>query len=208
MYDILEWHDEYCSTLKRTDDLRQQSYTAASPPAAPPSTKQTTVFSPLPLQITVDDPVEMVQARNVAITQVCVEILAIFFCSTEFCGVTLLLAVLSSSVVACCCKHRVVYSIWSCVGIVVGWLHAIAAAEAFQTGYYFHSYPPTIIFLLQVSLCGLSMLAVYRGCKTTTALREPIHPVERQLGLRAPVQVSMHAPVQIQPSHATSSVIP
>lgn len=148
----------------------------------------------------------MVQARNVAITQVCVEILAIFFCSTEFCGVTLFLAVLSSSVVACCCKHRVIYSIWSCVGIVVAWLHAIAAAEAFQANYYYHSYPPMFIFLLQVALCGLSVLGVYRGCQTTKALREPIHPVERQLGLGAPVQVSMHPPVQIQPSHA--SMIP
>lgn len=145
----------------------------------------------------------MVHARNVAITQVCVEILAIFFCSTDFCLVTLFLAVLSSSVVACCCKHRVIYSIWSCACIVVAWLHAIAAAEAFQTEYYYQSYPPMIIFLLQVSLCGLSMLGAYRGCKTTTALREVIHPVERQLGLGAPIQVSMHPPVQIQPSHAS-----
>lgn len=166
--------------------------------------KNKKLFSRSYVQITVDDPVEVVQARNVAITQLCVEILAIFFCSTEFCGATLFLAVVSSSGVACCCKHRSAFVSWAFVSAVVGWLHAIAAAEAFQADYYYHSYPPMIIFLLQVFLCGVSMLAVYRGCKTTSALREPIHPVERQLG--GSVQVSLHPPARIQPAQA--SLIP
>lgn len=45
-----------------------------------PALAENCIFSPL--QITTDDPVEIVQARNVTIAHICVEIVGTFFCSS------------------------------------------------------------------------------------------------------------------------------
>ena len=98
-----------------------------------------------------EDAKERIQARNVAITHLCVEIVALHFCSAELFGITLILAVLSSSVVACCCKHRTAFKLWSWMGGLPFMLHAIAAVESFDVDrVYYVSDAPVLVFFADV----------------------------------------------------------
>ena len=73
----------------------------------------------------------MVCARNIAITHVVIEVVPVFvlFCMNGWYIMASFLGVISSSVVACCCKHRAVYWVWSCIGGVLTVLHAISVAQ-------------------------------------------------------------------------------
>lgn len=135
-----------------------------------------------------EDSVEMLQARNVAITHVCFELLAALFCPTgTLCVFTAFLAVLLSSVVACCCKHRTTYMLWSWFGCVLLTFHLIAAAGAFDAEYFFPvSDLPGFVFFLQMFLCGVNVRMMYLGCVISTASRER--------GLHDPVGMQLEMP--------------
>lgn len=139
-------------------------------------------------QITVADPVEVVHARKVAITHVCIEAAALMFCRSGWCVIAFLMAIPASSIVACCVKHRTTYVAWSAVGSFVCWLHVIAASEAFEydTNEYYSNDFRVSIGSVQTVLCGLSVVVMYYGCKAASALRESIHPVGVQVGVPMP----------------------
>lgn len=129
------------------------------------------------------DPVEMIRARNVAIMHVCFEVVAILFCRSVWCVVAAIFAIPSSSTVACCCKQRCSYAVWSIFGGLVFFLHAVAAAiEALGRDEYYDGDPSAFILLVQIFLCLLSLIVMHYGTKLTSLVREPIFPVEMQGG--------------------------
>lgn len=131
-------------------------------------------------QITMADPVEMVRARNVAIVHVCVEAVALVFCRSLWCVLAVLFAIPSSSTVACCCKQRRCYTLWSVFGGFVFFLHAVAATtEALGRDEYYGD-PSGFIVMVQIALCLLSLLVMHYGIKLASLLQDPIFPVEGQ----------------------------
>lgn len=130
---------------------------------------------------------------------ICVElVVAVLFCSSEKCGAMAFAAVLSSSPVACFSRHRVTYILWSCAGAVLCVLHAsIAAGITSREGS--HSWYP-VVLSMEVFLCCVSLLAVYRGCRAASATRRPVCPIESQL-LQMPRQAPMY-PVAETPQHS------
>lgn len=161
-------------------------------------------------QLTTDDPVEMVRARDIAIAQICVELIATVFCSSEWCIATPFVAVLSASPVACFSKLGVTYMLWSCIGAMLCVVHAVTAAEAIIHGAYDFLWPPIVLFLVQVLLCLVSLAVVYSGWKTAAATRRPVHPVEMPLQMSPSMQMPMHsiAETQPQPSSQVSRMLP
>lgn len=145
-----------------------------SPAATPLPTKSAAYFAP---QITRDDLAEVVQARNVAIVQITVEVVAIVFASSEWWLATPFVAVLSASPVACCSKLGVTYMLWSCIGALLCVVHAITAVDATKHEPSYISWSPIELLLAQIFLCGVSLLVVYCGWKTASATRRPVHPV-------------------------------
>lgn len=119
----------------------------------------------------------MVYARNIAITHVITEVVGLTICLSRWATI-FFVGVVSSSVVACCCKHRGVFWFWSCLGVLLALLHAISAIEApADPGhYYWYDSDSTFCIVIQVVLCGISMLVVYYGCKTAYALGHPTLP--------------------------------
>ena len=116
------------------------------------------------------------------------------------------LAVLSSSLVACCCKHGVAFMHWSVIGGVLFVLHVIAAIvavaeEAADTARF------SLVFLVQILLCGVNLLVVHRGCKTASAiLRQLVSPVQSQIG--TPLQLSAHPVAGVQQHSPVVHVLP
>lgn len=151
---------------------------------------------------------DMIQARNVAVTHLIVEIVAVFFCYTQLCGIMLFLAVLSSSIVACCCKQRSAFKFWSWIGGLLFVLHLSAAVGAFGGSYYSVSGFPFLVFVLQMFLCGVNVLVVYLGCVITADLREreAIDPVEMRIEM--PVRASMYPVAGVQQDAQVSRMLP
>ena len=136
-------------------------------PAVPPPCKN--ARSPF-RQITVEDPVEVVHARNVAIAQIVVALAATYICLTPWCAITFLITVIPSSLVACCCKFRAIYLIWSLIGVLLVVMNVFTAFDAKESLiYYFRD--PKILYVVQAIQCFVSALAAYCGCKTVLALR-------------------------------------
>ena len=151
------------------------------------------------LQITIDDPVEVENARKVALAHVFVEIVEDYlFCASAWCGAMLSLAMWSSGLVACCFKTRIGYLLWSLAGGVLFVSHAIVAIEAFLRDpdeYFFTYWPPVIVFFAQITLCGVSLHVAHTGRKTASVIsRQSICPVETQIGT-PPFQLPTHHPV-------------
>lgn len=138
-------------------------------------------------------------ARTVAITQICVELVGIVFCSSQWCTTTPSVAVLSASLVACCSKLGVTYMLWSCIGALLCVVHAITAAQAIINQVENVSWSPNELFLAQICLCGVSLLVVYCGWKAASATRKPVHPVEMPIEL--PMQLPMHPTAETQEQH-------
>lgn len=150
-------------------------------------------------QITTDDPVEVLQARTVAIVNICVEVVGGVHCGWMWCGVLSFLAVLSSSLVACCCKHNVVYTVWGSMGVLIGVMHVVAATEAMTAESEYGD--PLILCVAQCILCGISLLVAYIGRKTALAItKRSIVPVETQVGTPLPL---MYTVAGAQPSTVT-----
>lgn len=147
----------------------------------------------------------MTSARNVAIAHVCVETMALIFCRSEWCVLAALFAVPSSSTVACCCKRRGSYTLWSIFGGLVFFLHAVAAAtEALGRDEYYGD-PSAFVFVVQIALCLLSLLVVHHGIKLASLLREPVYPVEaRGGGMHVTPQV-VYQPNEVQYAQARLS---
>lgn len=120
----------------------------------------------------------MVYARHVAITHVVAEVVGVTICFSRWATTIFFVGVISSSVVACCCKHRGAFWTWSCFGFLLALLHAISAIEApaSPSNYYWYDSDSTFCIVIQVVLCGISMLVVYYGCKTAYALGHPTLP--------------------------------
>lgn len=137
-----------------------------------------------------EDPAEIVQARNVAITHVCFELLAALFCPTRtLCVFTTFFAVLLSTVVAYCSKQSMTYILWSWLGVLLLASHAISAAKAFEVEDCFFlvvSDFPVFVFLLQMFLCGVNAQIIFLGCAIST--------VSRQRGLNDPVDMPLEIP--------------
>lgn len=138
----------------------------------------------------------MMGARNVAILHVCMEAVSIIFCRSLWCVLAVLFAIPSSSTVACCCKQRGSYILWSIFGSWVFFLHALAATtEALGSDDDYSDHPSAFIFMVQIALCFLSLLVVRDGIKLASLLREPIFPVEAQDdGVGVTPQVAVYQP--------------
>lgn len=123
----------------------------------------------------------MARARSVAILHVCVESVAILFCRAFWCVLAAPLAIVSSSTVACCCKQRRAYSLWSVFGGFVGFLHALAATT--EALYVDEAYRDrsAFVFTVQIVLCLISMLVFHYGFRVASLLREPILAAEMQV---------------------------
>lgn len=130
------------------------------------------------LQVAPDDPPEITQARDLAVIHICVEIVSVVFCSSDWCATIPMVAVLSSSPVACCSRHRVTYMVWSCTGAVLSVVHALIAAEVTSIeGSYTWS---PIVLSVEIFQCCVTLLVVYRGCKAASATKRSVCPVETQ----------------------------
>lgn len=151
-------------------------------------TKNFRTFSPH--QTTAADPVEVVQARSVAITQICAELVATVFCSSQWCITTPCVAVLSASPVACCSKLGVTYTLWCCIGVLLCVIHAVTAAQAVIHEAHNYFWPPIVLSFAQILLCVVSLLVVYCGWKAASATRRPVHPIEM------PSELPMQSPVR------------
>lgn len=131
----------------------------------------------------------MTRARTVAIVHVCSESVGILFCLAWGCFWAAMFAIPSSSTVACCCKQRRAYVVWSYCGGFACFLHAITAVtEALgdeETG---HA-PNGFICMVQIALCLISMSAVHYGLSVVALLRESVSPTEMQVG---EVRVTTH----------------
>ena len=114
---------------------------------------------------------EVVQARALAITHICVEVVGFFFCDSVWCGPALLLGVVSSSLVACCCKTPNVYSLWSFAGVLLFVMHAVAAIKADPERF------PVLFYAVDTIQCFVSLLIVCLGWTTASATRR--QPVTR-----------------------------
>lgn len=152
------------------------------------------------------DPVEMVRARNVAIVHVCLEALTLLFCRSVWCLLAILVAIPSSSTVACCCKRRGSYTVWSLFGGLVFSLHAVAATtEALGRNDYYGE-PSAFVFMVQITLCFLSLLVVHHGVKLASLLREPVFPVEvRGSSMDVTPQVGAYRPNEAAYAHTRPS---
>ena len=139
-----------------------------SHPAVPPPCKN--AHSPF-RQITVEDPVEVVHARNVAIAQIVVAVVATNICLTPWCDIIFLVAVIPASLVACCCKFRAIYLIWSLIGVLLVMMNVVTALNV-EDNLIYHFFDQKIFYLAQAIQCFVSALVVYYGCKTILALRD------------------------------------
>lgn len=141
----------------------------------------------------------MVHARKIAIAHLITEAVAIWICLMTWCIIIFFfLAVVPSSVVACCSKQRTLYSIWSCLGVLLFMLHVITIMDAFKgSRNYFYYVDSMVFYLMQIVLCTLNVLVVYIGCKTASALGDqtfPHHSVLEDGHAGGPVGVSMQMP--------------
>lgn len=156
------------------------------PPTRCRSLPRTTYVFPCfaPTQITTNDPVEVGGARKVAIAYVFVEIVGIlFFCYSTWCRVAISLVMWSSCLVACCCKTRTFYLLWSLVGGMMFVSHAVVAIRVIVRGANLCDHfvcSPQLIFFVQIILCCVSLRVVYTGCKAASAIMR-ISPAETQI---------------------------
>lgn len=179
----------------RFDSQRFSTYRCSEP------TKN--VFAP---QITTDDQAEITQARDIAVIFICVEVIAaVAFCSSEACGTVPLVAVLSSSPVACFSRHRVTYLLWSCTGAVLCVVHVAIAAKITSIEQS-HSWFP-IVFSVHIFLCCVSLVVVYRGCRAASATRRSVYPIENQL-FQTPGQAPMHPVAETHQHSQVSNMLP
>lgn len=134
-------------------------------------------FSLAAAKITVEDPEAMTLARRVAIVHVCAESMGILFCRAWGCYWAALLAIPSSSMVACCCKQRWTYLMWSCVGGFAFFFHASAAVtEALgdkETGHDYRGF----LCSVQVVLCLICLPVVNYGRGLASQLRDSVSPI-------------------------------
>lgn len=106
----------------------------------------------------------------------------------------LLLAVVPSSLVACCFKNHTAFILWSVNGGTLFLLHAVVAIVAISQEASEYEWSPAVQFSAQIVQCCLSLLTMCVGCKTASAVnRQPIYPVESQIG--TPLQLSTHPAV-------------
>lgn len=136
----------------------------------------------------------MAHARTVAIAQLCFEVGLLLFCRSGWCAFAFLLTIPFASIVACCSRHRKTYLAWSYSGTCVCWLHAVAAAETFGRG--------PALFLIQIGLCCLTLVAIYYGCKVASLLKNSIHP-GADAEIQVPSQAPTYRPVEILPPQAS-----
>lgn len=147
--------------------------------------------------MTTADPVELVRAQRVAITQICLESAALIFCRSGSALVAFLFALPVASVVACCSKQRVMYLIWIIMNVLVFCLHIITRATANEYDYsneFFRVFGSSV----PIFLSGLSCFAIYYGYKAISALGNPVQPQRVQVEVPAGV-IAYHQPINSQP---------
>lgn len=144
------------------------------------------------------DPVEMIRARNIAIAHVCMEAVAVVFCRSVWCVLALLFAIPSSSTVACCCKQRGCYTVWSIFGGLAFFLHAVAATTEATGHNLYYREPSAFLVMVQISLCFISLLAMHYGIKLASLLREPVFPAVEAPG--GGMEVTPQAGAYYQPN--------
>lgn len=148
----------------------------------------------------------MVGARNVAVVHICMEAVAIVFCRSFWCFLAAVLAIPSSSTIACCCKVRRMYNLWSFFGGFVLFLHAVAATTEALGRRDSTDDPSAFLCGVQIVLCLTSTLVMHYGTKVASLLREPIAPFDMQIrGMEATQQAAPFPPSQATYAQATLS---
>ena len=103
------------------------------------------------------------------------------------------LAVPSSSLVECCCKHSVTFMLLSLVGGVLFFVHANVASEVVLQQAPDYGCPPVESFLAHIFLCDVNLSRRVPRLQDRDSNGRPMHPVESLTG--TPLQVLTHPPV-------------
>ena len=143
---------------------------------------------------------EVVHARNVAIAHVVFEFLAVFTCLTNgWCIGVSVLAMTSSSLVACCFKQRTAYSCWSFIGLFLVSLHALSGLGELKS-----HVGSVVAGVMQLFLCAVSLVVLIVGCKAASATGGRALLERRQAGVAMQVsnQITQGVPLAHVDSHA------
>ena len=139
-------------------------------PLPPPSASSSTHAPPRPSQIAIEDPVAMVHARNIAIASIVFEVLGFItaYCFSDRCIAIVILAVASSSAVACCFTQRAVYAAWSVLALLLVCLHLLTAADGFsRAGFEFDQIFKGMVHLF---LGGVCVVVACIGCQAAATV--------------------------------------
>lgn len=178
------------------------------PHAPPPPTPRLLALCSRTHQITVEDPVEISYARNVAIMHIVAGVVGLFFCLTSWASYIFILGVVPSSMVACCCKQRAMFRVWSFIGLLLIVLHAILAGELLNRSVNYYVFNPTLCAVIQIALCFIGVIVVHSGCRAASVMRDrtlPHHHSSQVIGQAgASVQVPGHLVHEVQLSQVAT----